>query len=194
MHGKLILVSGVSGAGKTTLIAHALKIVPPSFPRRRESRTKSIPQLSYLNTFTTRPMREGEEGTHEYEFVDAATYAELKKNSTAWDHTDYKGYSYGADIAQARDVLSQGGNIICSVAPDNDVIAEMSRLYGTEVITIWIEAPMHIAAERVSNDVIRKNRNESDSAKESFNIVFSPSGVLQADEKEFAKLIQTLTQ
>lgn len=73
MSGKLILVSGLSGAGKTTLVAGALE---------------QMPELTYLRTVTTRPMRSGEETSHEYTFVTQQEYEARRRASKEWDHTE----------------------------------------------------------------------------------------------------------
>src|SRR5690349_4251804 len=103
MVGSLIFVSGVSGAGKTTLIRHALK---------------AIPNLEYLKTVTTRPKRADEDDKPEYEFVNDFQYEKRRLTSRNWDHADYNGFKYGADVDSVRRQLNSGVNIICSVMPD----------------------------------------------------------------------------
>lgn len=83
MPGSLIFVSGISGAGKSTLIRFVL-----------ENSTNFI----YLKTLTTRPQRQGEEDSLEYEFVTNSDYDEARSHSELWDHTEYKGFKYGADV------------------------------------------------------------------------------------------------
>ena len=61
--GKLIFVSGLTGAGKTTLVGKALK---------------AIDNLEVLLTYTTRPKRAGEGGSYEYIFVDDEAYEAVK--------------------------------------------------------------------------------------------------------------------
>ena len=65
--GKLIFVTGLFGAGKTTLTAEAVA---------------GIPDLNYLITYTTRPPRVGEVSEKgEYIFTDNAQYEEHKSKS-----------------------------------------------------------------------------------------------------------------
>jgi guanylate kinase len=177
MQSKLILVSGLSGAGKTTLIAGALK---------------AMPDLEYIRTYTTRPMRPGEENSHEYIFVSQAEYDNLRAGLENWDHTEYAGFSYGADAAVIKTLLAEGKNVICSVAPDLEVIDDMAKLYGPEPVTIWIRVPKEVAKSRIYNDDIRDSRNEDVVISTNFDYVLEPVGEIDTDVTRFVGLIRDL--
>lgn len=175
MAGKLIFVSGLSGAGKTTLVSAALT---------------ALPQLTYLRTYTTRPMRPGEEQSHEYHFVTDKQYNALRVASTHWDHTAYNGYSYGADSANIQKLLARGKHIICAVAPDLAVVNEMAAMYGAKPLTIWINTPTDVALQRTADDELRAAREEDATAAEHFTIIFQPTGKVEADIRAFAELLK----
>lgn len=177
MAGKLIFVSGLSGSGKTTLISEALK---------------AINNLSYLKTSTTRPMRPDEAQSIEYDFVTAEEYERLMQSSHNWDHTEYKGFNYGANIANTTSKLAKNKHVICSVVPDRQIIDSMSILYGSKPVTIWIDASSKVSRNRVSNDKLRAARKESERIKESFDYLFIPIGNLDRDSKEFIGLISDI--
>lgn len=177
MKGSLLFVSGLSGAGKTTLIDYALR---------------NIPALEYLKTVTTRPQRAGEESSHEYVFVGDAEYERCKLASQHWDHTEYNGYKYGADVEDVRHKLEKGIDIICSVAPDRQVIADMTKLYDERPITVWIDTSREVARARISDDVVRRSRDEDESIKREFDSIFTPAGDLGSDYSNFADLIRAL--
>lgn len=179
MTGKLILVSGLSGAGKTTLIAHALR---------------QIPGLAYLKTYTTRPIRSGEEHSHEYVFVSEHQYDELRRKAVEWDHTVYSGFYYGADAADIKVALAEGKQLICSVAPDLSVTQEMANLYETQPVTIWIEVPQDVAKQRIHNDNIRESRIEHVAMSAKFDHIFEPIGNIEVDTASFVELLRTILE
>lgn len=177
MTGKLIFISGVSGGGKTTLIGAALR---------------AIPELHYLHTVTTRPPRDNETDSFEYSFVTDEAYEKQKAASTDWDHTDYRGHKYGADVAAIKALIAQGQPVICAVAPDLFVIDEMQDRYGVAPIKIWIDTPPQSAKQRIQNDLDRLSRAESDRVKHAFDFIFAPTGDLKKDEAEFTHTIRTV--
>ncbi len=179
MKGKLILVTGLSGSGKTTLVQGALQ---------------ALPELVYLRTYTTRPMRPGETASHEYEFVNPAEYDRLRDESASWDHTEYHGYSYGADVAGIFRKLQDGQDIICSVAPSPAIIAQVTGLYGTMTITVLIDTSRQIAQRRTATDAKRAARTRDESLDDiRFDHIFAPQGTLETDVKDFTELIRNIS-
>jgi len=175
MTGRLIFVSGLSGAGKTTLIRAALD---------------ELSNLHYLKTVTTRRPRVDEGESFEYQFVSDGEYDELRAKSANWDHTDYQGNKYGADIDDINSLLIAGEKVICSIAPDATVADSMSELYGTKPIVLWVDTNPEIAKARVDNDSLRSGRDESDDFKNNVDYVFKPTGHLEVDKKNFVELLK----
>ena len=64
MKGILFIMSGPSGAGKTTIVKGVLK---------------NLEDLAFSISYTTRPKREGEEEGKDYFFVDESTFRNLIK-------------------------------------------------------------------------------------------------------------------
>jgi guanylate kinase len=175
MSGRLLLVSGLSGAGKTTLIRAALR---------------RLPQLSYLQTVTTRPPRPGEDGQPEYIFVTEQEYERRKNTSSSWDHSEYQGYKYGADVHAVLDTLQRGGHVICALAPDETILEQMKHLYKEEPVLIWIDTPKAVSAARIQGDALRAARHETADIKQTFHYMFTPTGDLSADEDTFCNLLE----
>ncbi|MEO8434650.1 MAG: guanylate kinase [Pyrinomonadaceae bacterium] len=98
--GMLIVVSSPSGGGKGTLIDRA---------------RKSVPNLSYSVSYTTRPPRAGEVNGREYFFVSRAEFEELiateKLLEWAWVH----GNLYGTSRDQVMSELAEGCDIILEI-------------------------------------------------------------------------------
>lgn len=80
MDNKLILVTGPSGVGKTT-IAYAL--------------LKEMPELERLVTFTTREQRPNEKDGVDYHFISREAFEEKIKNGQMFEHDEHYGYFYG---------------------------------------------------------------------------------------------------
>ncbi len=112
--GLLLVVSSPSGAGKTTL----------------SSRLRAeFPDLGFSVSYTTRPMRSGEQDGRDYHFVSEETFAKMVDEDAfvewAWVHGHHYGTSYAA-VAQAMedgtdmlfDIDYQGARQIKSRFPD----------------------------------------------------------------------------
>ena len=83
MNGRLILVSGLVGAGKTTLCRAA---------------ADKVSSLEYIRAVTTRPRRPEETDTVEYDFVTPEEYLKRREMSKHRDHNEIHGFWYGADM------------------------------------------------------------------------------------------------
>lgn len=177
MVGKLIFVSGLSGAGKTTLIRAAME---------------QISDLSYLRTVTTRPPRTGEQNGIEYQFVSEQAYRAARSKSEQWDHSEYQGYKYGADVAEIREQLQNGVNVICSIAPSKQILEQMKGLFGPNPVTIWLDTPLEVANGRIKNDVLRATRHEDTSLRAEMKHVFAPTGQLATDKVAFTRFIESI--
>ena len=177
MFGKLIFVSGLTGAGKTTLVGEALG---------------NIDSLKVLLTYVTRPMRQGEGDSYEYAFVSNEQCDVIKKLSSDRDETIFHDVKYGSDTEVYKRDLQLGTNIIVSVTPNMDDINTMAKMYETRPTTIWVDTPREIAESRVSNDLNRSSRTENDLVKWYFDIIFIPINDLDKDSTEFIKLIRSL--
>ena len=174
MTGKFIFISGLSGAGKTTLVHAALD---------------AIDNIETVVTYVTRPMRAGEKIAPEYVFVNNDEYAARMAQSQNWDETIYAGYKYGADGEKYITDLQNGINVIVAVAPDIKIIQVMAQKYGVQPITIWIDTDALIAHERIIDDQDRSARSETDSIKKQFDRTFHPTGDITADKSAFIALI-----
>lgn len=115
--GSLIIVSSPSGAGKTTLTRRLL----------REHAT-----IDFSVSFTTRPMRAGEQDGVDYHFVDAATFDRMAAGGELAETFEVHGNRYGtarapidACIAGGRDMIFdvdyQGARALAALWPDDSV-------------------------------------------------------------------------
>ena len=99
----LVVVSGPSGVGKSTIVAE--------LARRR-------PQVVPIVTATTREQRNGEiDGVH-YHFMSEAEFADLRDNDGLLEHADNHGHWYGTPIDQVRGILAAGRDAILTISPE----------------------------------------------------------------------------
>lgn len=182
--GNLLIACGFSGSGKSTLARHALDVFSGN--------------LQYMNTFTTRPRREGEDDT-EYTFVSPVQYAHIKSEAALWDESYVYGNYYGLDPSKYIAALEQGQNFIVCGTPDVAVVNPMVNLYGSDTVsTIHIATNEQTSAERLGARNIERDLSriaiDAIMLNGSFNpdFVFEPSGDLEHDKDRFITLVEEI--
>ncbi|MDX6693817.1 MAG: guanylate kinase [Blastocatellia bacterium] len=98
--GMLVVVSSPSGGGKGTLIRRVLK---------------SVPDLGYSVSFTTRPRREGEVHGQHYFFVSPAEFEKLVGAGEFLEWAYVHGNRYGTSRMQVARELAEGRDIILEI-------------------------------------------------------------------------------
>ncbi|MBO5564848.1 MAG: guanylate kinase [Lachnospiraceae bacterium] len=98
--GKLIVVSGFSGAGKGSIMRELLK--------NHDNYVLSI-------SMTTRAPREGEVHGREYFFVERAAFEEAIAQNGLLEHAEYIGHLYGTPRAYVEEQLREGKNVMLEI-------------------------------------------------------------------------------
>ena len=98
--GHLIVVSGPSGAGKTTLIERVLK----------EDRN-----ILFSVSYTTREKRQNEVHGKDYYFTDKATFQRMIENNGFLEWEPVHGYLYGTPIKEISQRIKQGHDVILDI-------------------------------------------------------------------------------
>jgi guanylate kinase len=99
----LVVVSGPSGVGKSTIVAE--------LARRH-------PQVVPIVTATTRELRDGEQNGVHYHFLSEAEFARLRDAGGLLESADNHGKLYGTPIEQVRGILAAGRDAILTISPE----------------------------------------------------------------------------
>ncbi len=145
MTGLLIVITAPSGAGKSSLIASALK---------------ADPALRLSVSFTTRAPRPGEQDGREYHFVDEKVFIEMLGRGEFLESAEVHGYRYGTADAVINRELADKHDLILEI--DWQGAQQVRRLYP-DCIGIFILPPSIDELERRmqkrgqdTGDVIRR--------------------------------------
>ena len=98
--GTLIVLSGPSGVGKSTVIAELL------------SERKDI---YFSVSFTTRQPRPGEVDGVNYNFVTRPEFERMIRDNELLEYTEYVGNYYGTSLKVIRDRLDQGQDVLLDI-------------------------------------------------------------------------------
>jgi len=98
--GKLIIISGPSGAGKTTLIRKVMQ---------------KIPTLTFSVSATTRAIREGEIEGVDYFFISTEEFNDLIRNDVFIEWAKVHGNLYGTLKKQVKELREKRKNVILDI-------------------------------------------------------------------------------
>lgn len=134
MKGKLIVFTAPSGAGKTTLVKHLLK---------------TIDNLAFSVSATTRACREGEIDGKDYYFLTREVFDEKLKCGEFLEYQEvYDGNFYGTLIEEVNRLLNIGRHVIFDV--DVEGALNIKKHYGDQALTVFVQAPsIEVLRERL---------------------------------------------
>jgi len=119
----LVVVSGPSGVGKSTIVAE--------LARRH-------PQVVPIVTATTRERRDGEvHGVH-YHFLARGDFAELRERGGLLESAEVHGQLYGTPIDQVRGILAAGRDAILTIDPQG---ARQVRARVPDALLVFVKPP-----------------------------------------------------
>lgn len=98
--GKLVVISGPSGTGKTS-ICNAL--------------LERLPGAMWSVSATTRPPRTGEVSGLAYEFIDRQEFERRVENDEFLEHAEYVGHLYGTPREPVERALREGRHVVMEI-------------------------------------------------------------------------------
>jgi guanylate kinase len=139
--GQLIVLSGPSGVGKSTVIAELL------------SQRKNI---YFSVSYTTRQPRVGEQDGVNYNFVDRAEFERMIAADELLEYAEYVNNYYGTSLRVIQDRLEEGGDVLLDIEVQG---AAKVRARCPGALFIFIIPP---SFEELSRRLHRRNTDSED--------------------------------
>ncbi len=127
--GKLFVISGASGVGKSTVLNKVMQ-------RRKD--------LLFSVSATTRPPRPGEEEAVSYYFVSKDRFRSMVEQGEFVEYDAHMNNFYGTPRSQLEDKLAQG-NVILDIEPNGAFAVRQAR---PDAVLIFIAPPSTAEVER----------------------------------------------
>ncbi len=121
--GTLMVISGSSGVGKSTVIAQVME---------------HRPDLYFSVSFTTRSPREGEKEGVNYHFVSRETFSEMIRRGEFLEWAEYVGNYYGTSLSVIREKLDRGVDVLLDIEVQG---AASVRQKLPEAVTVFLVPP-----------------------------------------------------
>ncbi len=124
--GKLFIVSGPSGSGKSSLINDIVS--------KSDNFVRSI-------SVTTRPKRKGETDGYQYHFISKSEFDKLIEKDMLLEWVSYAGYLYGTPKGFVTENLSRGKNVILVIEVQGamQVVKKIKEAYLVFITTSSFE-------------------------------------------------------
>jgi guanylate kinase len=123
VRGRLIVVSGPSGAGKDTLIQAALE---------------SIPELALIASATTRKPRDGEVDGRDHLFLSREEFERWIEEDRLLEWAEYSGNLYGTPKHSVEELLYSGRSVILRIELQG---ARQIKERLPDAVMVFVRAP-----------------------------------------------------
>jgi guanylate kinase len=126
----LFIVSAPSGTGKTTLVERLVQVVP---------------NLRMSRSYTSRPVRPGEQDGVDYNFISRDRFEAMIRDRAFLEWADVFGNYYGTSAADTEASLANGEDVVLVIDVQG---ARKVRSQGLETIDIFVLPPAAPFLER----------------------------------------------
>lgn len=135
MNNKVIIFSAPSGAGKSTIVNHLLKLHP---------------ELEFSISATSRAPRGQEQHGVEYYFYTADDFRQMITEDKFVEYEEvYAGSFYGTLRSEVERIWAKGHTIIFDIDVQGGV--NLKRIFGEQAFSIFIQAPsVEVLRERLN--------------------------------------------
>ena len=119
--GRLIVITGPSGVGKSTIVAQVLQ------------RT----DVRYSISATTRPQREGEVDGQDYYFVSRAAFENMIETGKLLEWAEvFGGEYYGTPLEPVRDAIASGQTMVLEIDVQGGLLVHRKKADETYVLIV----------------------------------------------------------
>lgn len=141
----LVLLSGVSGAGKDTI---------------KKELIKRMENIESLPSYTTRPMRPGDVEGATYNFITTEEFENMIKNNEFYEYNVHHEHYYGTSRKLMNEKIKSGKIIVKDI--DVNGVENLINLLkeDTKVVTIFLRVPKEILMKRLQNRVDKPDLKE----------------------------------
>ena len=155
----LVLLSGVSGAGKDTIKKELIS---------RMENVESLP------SYTDRPPRENDVPGVTYNFVTAEEFEQMIKNGELYEYSVHHEHYYGTSKKLMNEKINNGKIIVKDIEVNG--VENLLKILGDEIkiVTIFLKVPKEVLAKRLEKRIdkpsikdiqLRLNRLEYEESK-----------------------------
>lgn len=131
-NGKLVIFSAPSGAGKTTIVHHLLKV---------------FPNLEFSVSATSRPLRGDESHGTDYYFLSVDEFRQRVADHefVEWEEV-YPGQMYGTLQAEVERIWRKGHHVIFDVDVKGGI--NLAKKFGERALSVFVMPPNVEALEK----------------------------------------------
>jgi guanylate kinase len=122
--GLLLVVSSPSGAGKTTLCRRLID---------------EFPDIVFSVSYTTRPLRRGEEDGVDYHFVGPEAFARMVEAGEFAEWAEVHGHRYGTTVEAVRQALEGGRHVLFDI--DYQGGRQLKAKFEKEAVMVFVLPP-----------------------------------------------------
>jgi guanylate kinase len=168
MSKRLIVLSAPSGAGKTTVARHLLRL---------------FPMLRFSVSATTRPMREGEEHGRDYFFLTRDDFKHRIEHADLIEYEEIFGNYYGTLKSIVQEAITRGDFLLFDV--DVKGAVALRKAFPDDSLLIFVAPPdMQTLADR-----LRNRHTETD---EQITLRLSRAEMEMGHQKEFDHVLRNV--